>query len=226
MIKTIKRYLKSSPFLYFNLNILNPNFRCLRARKSYDLVLEGFPRSANSFAAYTIFYSQKSGFKMGHHLHAPAHLRYAVKNRIPCLVIIREPLGAVSSLIIRNKCDPKNALLDYISFMKVSLALSDSIVFANFNDIISGKIGVKVMEINQRFDVALAIPENTPNERIWVEENIKNWNKVNEAGDQNMLAMPSETKKNRRDEAVEQLKRNAEIVEEAQELYKALSQLV
>jgi hypothetical protein len=68
-----------------------------------DIVIDGFPRCANTFAAIAFQLAQREPVRIAHHLHAPAHLGAAVHAGVPTIVLVREPIAAVSSEVIRER---------------------------------------------------------------------------------------------------------------------------
>jgi hypothetical protein len=67
---------------------------------SADLCIDGFPRSANSFAVNLIKNANNS-LNIIHHAHAPAVIKRALKDNIPTFVLIRKPIDAIASEYIR-----------------------------------------------------------------------------------------------------------------------------
>ena len=69
-----------------------PKFRDVIARSETDIVIEGFPRSANTFAVAAFQYAQRRPLTIARHTHAPAQIMLASRANIPCLVLIKFPL--------------------------------------------------------------------------------------------------------------------------------------
>lgn len=67
--------------------------------KEHEIVIEGFPRCANSFSVRAFQFSNDSGrkVKIATHLHTTATILLGVKWGIPTLVLIRDPECAVPS---------------------------------------------------------------------------------------------------------------------------------
>lgn len=63
-----------------------------------EVVIEGFPRSANSFAVDAFRAAQPTPVQIAHHLHAPAQIVAGAKRGLPTLLLIRDPMEAVPSL--------------------------------------------------------------------------------------------------------------------------------
>src|SRR5207249_10371968 len=56
-----------------------------------QLVLDGFTRSASTFAVVAFQLAQNDHVRVAHHLHAAAHLTAATALHVPALVTVREP---------------------------------------------------------------------------------------------------------------------------------------
>jgi len=63
-----------------------------------QLVIEGFPRTANTFTVFAFQMAQPTPVRLAHHLHAPAQIAAAARMGIPALVLVRPPEDAVLSL--------------------------------------------------------------------------------------------------------------------------------
>src|SRR6266487_5999519 len=79
-----------------------------------ELVIDGYTRSASTFAVYAFQLSQEKPVRLAHHLHAPAQLIAAARRGVPALVLIREPQGAILSQLVREPdVALRNALVAY-----------------------------------------------------------------------------------------------------------------
>jgi len=67
---------------------------------SASLCIDGFPRSANSFAV-NLIKNAYSSLNIIHHAHAPAVIKKALKDNIPTFVLVRKPIDAIASEYIR-----------------------------------------------------------------------------------------------------------------------------
>jgi hypothetical protein len=100
-------FIETSPTLYklFFSNILPAFKNGLVAHKNTDIVIEGFPRSGNTFAAaYFALMQQKAGLnvKIAHHIHTIGQLKVTRKYNIPNIILLRNPEQSIKSLIIRH----------------------------------------------------------------------------------------------------------------------------
>lgn len=87
-----------TPSLYYALRRLTGrmNDRCVTAAS--DIVIEGFPRSANSSTAHAFIDRQPEDIKVAHHLHHVAQLLRGIELNLPCVALIREPRSAILSM--------------------------------------------------------------------------------------------------------------------------------
>jgi len=124
---------------------------------SVDLVIEGYPRSANTYAVAAFRVAQERDIRLAHHVHGPAQVLRAIKFGIPCLVIVREPVAAVASLLQRYPfLKINNALLNYVSFYKPLVALTDRFVLAGFEQAVSDFNQV-ISAINMKYNTHFSI---------------------------------------------------------------------
>ena len=67
-----------------------------------DIVIEGFPRSANTFAVTAFELAQERPVTVAHHLHAAAHVVRAAQAGVPVIVLVRAPEDAIASVVARK----------------------------------------------------------------------------------------------------------------------------
>ena len=93
----VKSALAANPFIYVNLI----RFLFLRNRHNFpdkrtNIFIFAFPRSGNDFAKQlTKNFNNK--ISISSHYHRPSMLLYAIKLKIPIIVIFRDPIEAISS---------------------------------------------------------------------------------------------------------------------------------
>jgi|GEM_PF-1755712 len=99
MERRVLTAVSARPALYFGLRRLTGSLDRLCVTRKTDIVIEGFPRSANS-TTVTVFRSwQRKKVRIAHHKHHAAQILRAVAWDIPAVALIREPRAAVISLI-------------------------------------------------------------------------------------------------------------------------------
>jgi len=114
-------------------------------------VIEGYPRSANTFAVAAFQFAQGRRVKIARNLHAPASVIQAVRWRIPALVLIRKPEDAVLSLLVREpSLSARQALADYTRFYEKIRPYRFGFVLATFEEVTSDFNSV-IHRINHKF---------------------------------------------------------------------------
>jgi hypothetical protein len=99
-----------------------------------EICIEGFPRSANSYF-YHVFTRFNPAVRVAHHLHVAGQVERSCRRRIPTVVLMRDPLDAVSSLLVADPdLPPRLALASYIRFYERIWAWRSSFVLALFQD--------------------------------------------------------------------------------------------
>jgi hypothetical protein len=154
-------YIGRHPRLFFGAYSARPKYRDLLVDEGTKIVIEGFPRSGNTFAVFAFRHAQRHDVPIAHHLHAPAQVIRAVELGVPAVVLVRDPLEAVPSLILR---DPRFsmgiALRYYVSFYEAVAEQRDGYVLATFEDV-TRDYGAVIERVNARFDTGFAPFEHT-----------------------------------------------------------------
>lgn len=115
-----------------------------------DLVIDGYFRSANTFAVYAFQLSQDRPVRLAHHLHAPAQLVMAARKGIPALLLLREPQGAILSELLYDNVALPDALVAYARFYTCLLPYLDSFVVGEFTQVTSD-FGAVIRRVNAHF---------------------------------------------------------------------------
>ncbi|HZP89607.1 MAG TPA: hypothetical protein VFC04_01275 [Actinomycetota bacterium] len=125
-----------------------------------ELLVEGYPRSANSFAVAALA-RLRPGIRIAHHLHAPGHVIAAVRLGVPALVLIREPEDAVVELaLLKPALTPAQMLRGYVRFYEPLERYLERIVVARTSEV-TGDFGVVVGRLNERFGLGLPAFEHS-----------------------------------------------------------------
>ena len=67
--------------------------------RQHDLVVEGFPRSANSFAFHAFAQANAKRLRIATHTHSSAQVVKAARWDIPSMVLMRPPVDAVTGIL-------------------------------------------------------------------------------------------------------------------------------
>jgi len=126
-----------------------------------DLLVEGYPRSGNSFAVSAFGLSRAGGMRIAHHTHAPAHVIAAVRLGVPALVLIRDPRDAVVDFVgAKPALSAGQALRGWVRFYHPLLRYRHGFVVARSEEL-TRDFGAVVRRLNERFGTAFAELERT-----------------------------------------------------------------
>jgi hypothetical protein len=121
-----------------------------------ELVIEGFPRTGNTFAVVAFQIAQARPVPVAHHLHISGHVVAAAERGVPALVLIRPPEATVvSAMMWWPHVRARDALLAYAHFYERLLPLRDACVFAGFDEVTTD-FGAVVERVNRRYGTDFA----------------------------------------------------------------------
>ena len=99
-LRRARRLLGDSPLFLPVVLRATPTGTSRRLTSTTALVVEGFPRSGNTFVRQALLYAQGSPIEISSHVHTPSAVKAAVRRDIPCLVLIRAPEPTLASLLV------------------------------------------------------------------------------------------------------------------------------
>lgn len=121
-----------------------------------QVVIDGFTRSASTFAVIAFQLAQDDHVRLAHHLHAPAQLLAATRAGLPTLMPIRPPRDTVLSAAIREPTVPiAQWLRSYAEFYERVEPALDSMVVATF-EAVTTDVGGLIDRLNERFGTSFA----------------------------------------------------------------------
>jgi hypothetical protein len=146
-----RRYVGRRPFLFYNFYRLKPSYRDLLVDRRTRIVIEGFPRSGNTFAVVAFQQAQRESVRVAHHLHMPAQVIRASQLSIPTLLLARKPTDAALSWVIREPGVPiRQALKHYVSFYEKAAEYRDALVVGYFEEV-TRDYGTVLERVNAKF---------------------------------------------------------------------------
>jgi len=188
-----------------------------------DLVIEGFPRSASTFASYAFRLAQPKPVKIAYNLHAPAQIIAASKMNVPTLVLIRDPKDAILSVLAFDREIPATrAVKDYITFYTHIQSYRDHFVLATFDSVITD-FGMVIRDVNRKFKTSFHIFKHIPENVEKCFKQIEHRNRRFNRGEvsEETVQRPSAKRQQLKDELVVSLSRSdvANRLAQAQMLY-------
>jgi hypothetical protein len=174
-VKFAKRWLERFPGIYLGLLRLKRRNHWSRAwivERDTDVVIEGFPRSANSFAR-AAFHSMQPNLKFATHVHSCAQVVQACRWSIPTMVLLRNPEGAACGLVAFNwelqgrkpeeidAAAVDSALRRYLHFYEPLERFRSKYYVAHFPEVTTD-FGRVMIAFNKRFEKDYGVFSHTP----------------------------------------------------------------
>lgn len=126
-------YIKSRPLLWRSARKIGISTHGVVASETTDICVEGFESSANSYT-YNVIKYLGNNLSIAHHCHTPASVKIAVEKQVPTLILFRDPLNAIPSVVSRFRPNIYEAIIAYIEFYKTVLSLEDRVMLVSFEE--------------------------------------------------------------------------------------------
>ena len=191
-----------------------------------QLVVEGFPRSGNTFASKAFSLSQHRPVVVASHVHLPAQVKLAVRRRVPTLLLVRDPVDAAVSMAIADPHHRVEHLVRYwIHYHREIQPLLGGVLLVTFAEATTD-FGLVVDRLNRRFSTSFDRFEHTPENVTRVFEAIDDKQRLvhGEARYREAVARPDVSRADARTVLLDRLARPdaATLVERARTLLAAL----
>ncbi len=133
---------------------LDPGVRPRRLTRKTDLLIEGFPRSGNTYAQAAFVQANGPQVRLAHHLHAVRSVQLAAKFGTPTILLIRDPEKVLGSMLQFNaNYDAAVVCAGYRKYHQALLPFARSFIVAEFSQVV-GDFGRVVERCNTRFGTA------------------------------------------------------------------------
>ncbi len=161
-------------------------FRDRYVTRNSDLVIEGYPRSGNSFARWAFVIAQKNPVVVADHFHSIGHIRRGIRLGKPVLVLVRNPLDAISSFLVHQKGNYaiQQAVKEYIEIYSYVYHHQARMVVATFEQV-TFDFGAVTEMVNQRFSTHFE-------QFLHTEENVRRCFQIMENRSRRKMGDPSE----------------------------------
>jgi hypothetical protein len=158
----VRQRIVETPILAEAFLRINPGTAISRINPDTKLVLDGFPRSANSYARAAFQLANGNSIGIVTHAHTPRVVQLGVKRGIPVIVLIRDPARVIASILQFTEPDFARAALDsYVRYYRAVLPLLDRVVIGAFPTV-TGDFGDVIRKCNARFGTDFVAFERTP----------------------------------------------------------------
>jgi hypothetical protein len=190
----IANHVSGFPRLYTMISKNLTSRDCYTTRHT-DIVIDGHPRSANTYAMYAFKTAQIKDVIIANHIHKKSQFLIAEKYGIPAILLIRNPLDCISSLLIRQPMYNPHVLFEGYYFLYNGLKHSDSFVVGEFNDIINNYAAV-IKRVNVRFGKQFELYQKTKENENIVKHIVQTQDELKNVSDYDQrVAYPNETRK-------------------------------
>lgn len=132
------------------LRLRNKRLHGFITTRDTELVIEAFPRSANTFLFHAIRLSSPRPLRIAHHLHDVIQIDRGIRFGIPIVVVMREPLSAFVSYRLKSpKISAATMEEIYTSFYAHILTHHDKILLVRYEDVIQNtdKVVAKILDL-------------------------------------------------------------------------------
>lgn len=164
-LRYVREWLGDSPVFLPIVMLMTPTGLTRRLTPDTQIVIEGFPRSGNTFALHALRLAEAAAGRevvIKSHVHVPAQVALATRRGLPTLYVIREPVHTVASLIVAAAHVPiRHALREYTHHHEQVFAYRKGFVVGEFREITSDYAAV-IRRVNERFGTSFALFEQTP----------------------------------------------------------------
>jgi hypothetical protein len=219
----LRRPVSRIPYLWDAAMYARADKRSTLARKDTALVIEGFPRSGNTFSVAAFQIANGPQLHLGRHLHGAPHLLRAERLGVPAIALVRAPEDAVPSYLVRRAgLHAEDALVEYLDFYRTAWRARDAFVVGLFDDVTSD-FGTVIDRVNARFGTSFTRYEATPDNEAAAFELVEQMNRLECRGEvvESHVGRPSAERDARKAEIAASLERPraVELLGRAQELY-------
>jgi hypothetical protein len=197
--------------------------RATLARRGTALVIEGFPRSGNTFSVAAFQIANGSQPHLGRHLHGAPHLLRAKRLGVPAIALVRPPEDAVPSYLIRRPgLHAEDALVEYLDFYRTAWKARDGFVVGLFDDV-TRDFGTVIDLVNRRFGTSFTRYAATPDNEAAAFGLVEEMNRKESRGevDESKVGRPSAERATRKAEIAGALEqpRAARLLGHAHDLF-------
>lgn len=200
----LRSWLGKFPNWYFKLFARKYPFSEMAVKSNTALCIEGFPRSANSYAVVA-FRLVNRDVTVAHHLHVAAQITQSCLQNIPAIAVLRNPKEAVASFLVFQSSKKADIYLKaYVDFHKTIEPFSDNILYASFETVTSDFNKV-ILEANKKFNRKYNTINNLSEREDEIFAKLKKVNNQFFAGQSQKNMAPDESRKKLKEQVKKQI---------------------
>jgi hypothetical protein len=131
-------------------------------RRDTDVVIEGYPKSANGFVSHAFQMAQPQPIEIAHTTHASGQVIAGCRRGVPALVLIRPPAAAVSRIaLVRPQISLELLLKGWIRFYRPLMPWRGRFAVGPFAAVTTD-LGAVMTAMNERLGTRFTPFEHTP----------------------------------------------------------------
>ena len=173
----VKNFISSTGYGFYFITRNVVDDKSIIVNQKTDLMIEGYPRSANTFCVAALQYMNNDSIRIARHRHETGHFIYATKLNIPVLILIRQPKDAISSFIIREQVSTKFAIKYYNSYYSTVLKYISCIQIGPF-DIAVNRYDLLVEKVNTKFNTSFKFFPLEDNDLTRIRSYVRNMEQI------------------------------------------------
>ena len=219
----LRRPVSRLPYAWDAAMLARPDKRSTLARRDTALVIEGFPRSGNTFGVAAFWIANGRQTHVGRHLHGAPHLLRAKRLGVPAVALVRAPEDAVRSYLIRRAgLHAEDGLVEYLDFYRTAWRARDAFVVGLFDEVTTD-FGTTIERVNRRFGTTFRRYDATADNEAAAFALVEEMNRLECRGEvvETHVGRPSAERDARKAEIAASLERPraARLLGRAQDLY-------
>jgi hypothetical protein len=157
----LRRMISPYPGLFLSLMRRRPGHDGHVLDPSTEIMIEGAPRSGNTFAVAAFEHAQGRPVSIARHLHGAGHVLAAIEQGVPILVVCRDPRDSITSQVIRHpETTLPQAIRQWVTFHEPLLEHLDEFVVGSFEEVTTD-FGAVIARINARFGTVFGAFDHT-----------------------------------------------------------------
>jgi len=126
-----------------------------------EIVIEGFGRSASSYAVVCLELAQDRPVRSAHHTHASAQVVRAARLGLPTIVIVKKPDDVAISHMVRHPGLSARTILDaWIRFHRGVAEVADDVIVISVEEL-DREYGDAIERLNAKFGTSFTPPPKT-----------------------------------------------------------------
>jgi len=170
-----------------------------------ELVIEGKPRSGNTFARRAMEQAADEPTSISSHAHVPSAVVRAVRRGCPTLVLVRQPIDSIcSEKIAAPHASLASVIRAWIHYYEKIWPYRDGYVVATFDQVVTDFGGV-TDRLNRRFGTSFARFENSAENDDLVFGVIEQQHRAVHGDTENIVPRPSSARHDAKDELLGRL---------------------